>query len=73
MKADDIKCLSEDRVNRLLASNDDLALAGKASKDSIDFLTRQIRAIESFVEKKLKLTDSYKNLLTVPGIGKILG
>lgn len=73
MKADDIKCLSEDRVNRLLASNDDLALAGKASKDSIDFLTRQIRAIESFVEKKLKLTDSYKNLLTIPGIGKILG
>ena len=43
------------------------------SKDSIDFLTRQINAIEAFIGNKLKLTDAYKNIVNVPGIGKILG
>jgi len=73
MKTNDIKRLREDRVHPLLADNEDLALAGQVSKDSIDFLTRQIRAIETFIEKKLELTDAYKNLVTIPGIGKILG
>ena len=39
----------------------------------IAFLTRQIRAIETFIEKKLELKDAYQNLVTIPGIGKILG
>lgn len=43
------------------------------SKDSIDFLTRQIRSIETFIEKKIELKDGYKNLVTICGIGKILG
>lgn len=73
LKTDDIKCLSEDRVHPLLSKNEDLALAGQVSKDSIDFLTRQIRAIETFIETRLRLTDAYKNLVTIPGIGKILG
>jgi len=73
MKTNDIKRLRENRVHPLLADNEDLALAGQVSKDSIDFLTRQIRAIETFIEKKLELTDAYKNLVTIPGIGKILG
>jgi transposase len=72
IKADDIKCLSDNRIYPLLSNNVDLALAGQVSKDSIDFLTKQIRAIESFIEKRLKLEDAYKNLLTLPGIGKIL-
>lgn len=49
-----------------------MALVGQVSKDSIDFLTRQIRAIETFIEKRLKLTCAYKNLVTIPGIWKIL-
>jgi len=73
MKANDIRRLREDRVHPLLADNEDLALAGKVSKDSIDFLTRKIRTIETFIEKKLELTEAYKNLMTMPGIGKILG
>lgn len=73
MKTNDIRRLRENRVHPLLADNEDLALAGQVSKDSIDFLTRQIRTIETFIEKKLELTDSYKNLVTIPGIGKILG
>jgi hypothetical protein len=43
MKTNDIKRLRENRVHPLLADNEDLALAGQVSKDSIDFLTRQIR------------------------------
>ena len=73
MKTNDIKRLREDRVHPLLADNEDLALAGQVSKDSIDFLTRQIRSIETFLEKKLELEDTYKGLVTIPGIGKILG
>lgn len=68
----DIKRLKEDRVAPLFTGNDDLALAGRVSKDTIDFLTRQIKAIESFIEPRVKLNDSYRNLLTIPGIGKIL-
>lgn len=73
MKTNDIKRLRENRVHPLLAGNEDLALAGQVSKDSIDFLTRQIRTIETFIEKKLELSEAYKNLVTIPGIGKILG
>ena len=73
LKSSDIQCLSEDRVHPLLSGNDDLALAGQVSKNSIDYLTRQIRVIESFIEKRLKLTGGYKNLVTIPGIGRILG
>ena len=35
-------------------------------------MTRKIRAIETFVEKKIKLSEPYINLLSVFGIGKIL-
>ena len=73
MKTNDIRRLRENRVQPLLAGNEDLALAGQVSKDSIDFLTRQIRTIETFIEKKLELRDAYQNLVTIPGIGKILG
>jgi len=73
MKTNDIKRLRENRVHPLLANNEDLALAGQVSKDTIDFLTRQIRSIETFIEKKLELKETYKHLVTICGIGKILG
>lgn len=73
LKVGDIKILSTDRVAPLLERNEDLALAGKVSKESIDFLTRKIKAIEAVVEKKMALQEPYDRLLTEPGIGKILG
>lgn len=73
MKTNDIKRLKENRVDPLLASNEDLALAGRVSKETIDFLTRQIRAIETFIEKKVELKEAYRKLETIPGIGRILG
>ena len=73
MKTNDIKRLRENRVQPLLAGNEDLALAGQVSKDSIEFLTRQIRTIETFLEKKVEFQDTYRKLETIPGVGKILG
>lgn len=72
LKTNDLKRLRKNLVHPHLADNEDLALAGQVSKDTIDFLTRKIRAVESFIEKKVELRDSYRNLLTIPGIGKIL-
>lgn len=73
LKVGDIKALTTNRVAPFLEQNEDLALAGKVSKESIDFLTRQIKSVEVVVEKKVELKEPYDRLLTVPGIGKILG
>ena len=73
VKVNDVKALKTDRVTPFLECNEDLMLAGKASKETIDFLTRQIRSIESVVESKIELKEQYKKLLTIPGVGKILG
>lgn len=69
----EVKRLKEDRISPLLDINEDLALAGKASKQTIDYLTRQIRSIEKAVERKVHLKAPYQYLLTIPGVGKILG
>jgi len=49
LKANDIRFLTTDRVTPLLQENADLSLAGEVSKESIDFLARQINAIESTI------------------------
>jgi transposase len=46
---------------------------GKTNIESILFLTKQIREIENIVLKEVKLRPEYEKLLTVPGIGRILG
>lgn len=73
IKVNDVKALKTDHVAPFLEDNEDLALAGKVSKETIDFLTHQIRGIESVVVRKMKLCDPYSYLLTIPGVGKILG
>jgi transposase len=72
VNANDVKALREDRVSLLLEMNEDLALAGRVSKEAIDHLTRQIRKIEGVVEKRIKLKEEYRYLLTLHGVGKIL-
>ena len=67
------KGLRKDRVTPLFEGNEDLALAGRVSKETIDFLTHQIRQIEGVVEKKIQLKEAYRYLLTLHGVGKILG
>lgn len=73
IKVNDIKRRREDRVAPYFEDSDDLSLTGKVSKEAIDFFTVKILEIERFVEGKLALKKPYQHLLTIPGIGKILG
>ncbi len=70
--ANELKALREDRITPLLEGSEDLALAGRVSKEAIDFLTRQILKIERVVEKRIEVKESYRYLLTLCGVGKIL-
>lgn len=71
--ATEIKALRKNRVRPYLPEDENLLKAADAMKEVIDSLTRRIREIENAVEKQMELRDSYRQLLTVPGIGKILG
>jgi hypothetical protein len=46
VRVNDVKGIREDRVSGLLGGSEDLALAGRVSKETIDFLTYQIHQIE---------------------------
>ncbi len=67
-----IKQFTKNYVGPLLEDNEDLALSGEVSKDSIDFLSRQILKIERSCEDRIKLNPQYTGLLTIPEVGKIL-
>jgi len=57
-----------------LLGNDELVVeAAQICFRHTGFLDREIRQIEKTVEGRVKLTDGYERLLTVPGIGRILG
>jgi transposase len=73
VSSNQIKQLTEDQISPHLQENEDLALVGTVSKESIDFLTGQIARVESAVLKKVKLQEPYQKLLTIPGVGKIVG
>ena len=50
-----------------------LILMGKTNIEAIHFLGKQIKEIESVVLGAVELKPEYEKLLTVPGIGKVLG
>jgi transposase len=60
-------------VTPLLGGQEDLKLSGEVSKETIDYLTRQILKVEGVIQDKVKLRKPFLGLQTVPGIGKILG
>jgi len=72
LKSTDVKILTTDRVTPLFQGNEDLALAGKVSKEAIDFITKQIKAIETTIGRRIHLSNPYDRLLSMPGVGKIL-
>ena len=67
-----IKARRTNQVSPLLAGNEDLALAGAVSKESIDFLGENIRKVEGVVERRVELREPYRYLLSLPGVGKVL-
>jgi transposase len=72
VNVNEVKVLREDRITPLLEDSEDLAMAGRISKETIDFLTHQIDQIERRVDKKVRLKGAYRFLQTLPGVGKIL-
>lgn len=68
-----IKQFKEDHVSPLLANDEDLQLSGEVSKETIDYLTKQIRKMEGVVVQRVKLRKPFAGLQTIPGIGKVLG
>lgn len=72
ISVNDVKRLREDRISPLLEGNEDVLMAGSISKETIDYLGRQIRSIENAVEGKVKLSPPYEGLLGISGVGKIL-
>lgn len=72
VNVNEVQVLREDRITPLLQENEDLAMAGRISKETIDFLTHQIDQIERRVDKGVRLKEAYRFLQTLPGVGKIL-
>jgi transposase len=72
LRVNDVKSFREDRITSFLEMSEDIALAGRVSKEAIDHLTRQIYKIEWAVQKKITVKEEYRYLLTLPGVGKIL-
>ena len=67
-----ISRLTNDMVAPLLEQDDNLALTGQVSKQTIDFLTRQIKKIEKKLQEKIEWKQEYVCLTTIPGVGNIL-
>ena len=72
LAAGKIKQVSQDHVTPLLAGEDDLALSGTVSKDTIDYLSQQITKVERSVKNKVTTKPAFTCLQTIPGVGLIL-
>jgi len=64
-----IKQLTDDLVAPVLEEDEHLAFTGQVSKQTIDFLTRQIKKVEKKVRGRIKLKKEYTCLNTIPGVG----
>jgi transposase len=71
VSANDIRNLGVVELEKWL-KEEHLVLSAKANLDTIDFLKRQIQQLEKVILKKVKLKKQFKQLQSVPGIGKIL-
>ncbi len=68
-----MKQLTRDHVGEMLDGEEHLSLTGRVSKEVIDNLTRQIKKIEKAALKKVEPLPQYGYLVTMPGVGEILG
>jgi transposase len=74
------RCISVNQIKQLtptdatdLFSDVQLGFTARCHVETIGFLTQQIRSIEKAVLPKVSLRPEFEILLTMPGIGKILG
>jgi transposase len=71
MDGNAIKRMNVKELSGLFADKH-LLMSASCNHQVINFLSKQIVKIEKAVLSKVKLQETYKKLLTVPGIGKIL-
>ena len=57
---------------RQFLKEEHLVLSAQANLDSISFFKQQIHGLEKVIKNKLKLSQAFNGLLTVPGIGHVL-
>ena len=72
MGSNTVKRLDSDYLTHLF-KDEHLLLAVNTSVEVMRFLTMRIKDIERIVKAKIKLRKGYEPLLSVPGIGDILG
>jgi len=72
VKSEEVRKLDEGQIRRLFP-NEDLFLAVNASVTMMKHLNDQINRIEKAILAKARLRKEFKSLLTLPGIGEILG
>lgn len=65
--------LDEEDINGLFGADSDRCLALQSNLAVLRCLDEQIRGLEQVVLRRGKMRPVFKNLLTVPGIGEILG
>ncbi|HEY5212791.1 MAG TPA: IS110 family transposase [Acidobacteriaceae bacterium] len=73
ISTDDIRELDEKEIDRICGGNDARALAIKSNLAVLRCLDEQTRALERAVLAQAKLKPAFEKLLTIDGIGKILG
>jgi transposase len=72
MKSDEVKKLTAPEVKRLFPDKE-MRCAVMASVGLIGHLEEEIDGIERLITKKLRIREEFIKLLTLPGIGQILG
>jgi transposase len=72
LKANQVRNLTAEAIERSYAQEEDRALAVTCSLRIMEVLGREIGAIEKRIKSKIKLSQPYQLLQTVSGIGEIL-
>lgn len=73
LKVDQVRGLDDKELDRLCGGDPTRALAIQANLNVLHCLDAQIAQLERVVRGQAKLTPAFKKLLTVDGIGEILG
>jgi transposase len=71
ISSNQLRTFTSEDLQQLL-KEEHLVLSAQANLDSISFLKQQIHRLEKVIKNKLKLSQAFNGLLTVPGIGHIL-
>lgn len=73
IKRHEIMTLTESGIDALTGSNESLKFILATHLQTVRFLSANIAEIEKYLAGKVQLSKEFNQLLTLPGVGKILG